>query len=204
MNALHRLSLSVVVLSSALACGGVSSEDDARRAYLGLDNSIEKALALGLQGFSLADSANIDPQTGEGDEAGRITISGQVDQGASANKGLRLFVDLEDYTDGVVVVVDEESGEELEIAIVYNTDPEAQPALNLSLRGIPEGTFTGTLVGDYLMMGDLDGTVHLDLSFSGNLESDGAGGTRRAPGTTRVTGTATAGNGSTFDVNLSI
>ena len=202
MNALHRTFLSVVVLSVVSACGSVSSEDDARRAYLGLDNSIEKALALGFQGFNEASSANISPQTTEGDEAGLITISGQVDQGASANKGMRLFVLLEDYTDGPVVVT--EDGDELEIAIVYNTDPDAQPALNLNLRDIPDGTFTGTLAGDFQMAGELKGSVHLELTFSGELESDGQGGTRRSPGTTLVTGTATADNDSTFEINVTI
>ncbi|HLT29724.1 MAG TPA: hypothetical protein VK013_06760, partial [Myxococcaceae bacterium] len=119
-----------------------------------------------------------------------------------ANKGMRLFVLLEDYTDGPVVV--NEDGDELEIAIAYNTDPDAQPALNLSLRDIPDGTFTGTLSGDFLMDGELKGSVHLDLAFSGELESDGQGGTRRSPGTTLVTGTATADNGSTFEIDVTI
>lgn len=202
MNALHRLLLPVVVLSLSVGCGSVSSEDDARRAYLGLDNAIEKALALGLQGFNEASSANIAPQSMGGDEDGLITVSGQVDQGASANKGMRLTVLLEDYTDGPVVV--NKDGDELEIAIVYNTDPDAQPALNLNLRDIPDGTFTGSLAGDFQMEGELVGSIRLDLAFSGELESDGAGGTRRSPGTTHVTGTATADNGSTFDIDVTI
>src|SRR5690606_6879488 len=101
----------------------------ARRAYLGLDTSIEKALTLGLQGFNAASSANISPQSTDGDETGLITVTGQVDQGASANKGMRLFVQLEEYSDGPVVIVEEDT--ELSIDIVYDTDPEASPALGL-------------------------------------------------------------------------
>src|SRR5882724_10545790 len=129
----------------AVACGGtqVSSDEQARRAYLGLDKSIGKALTLGFAGFNAASSANIDPQTAPGDKSGTLTVTGQVDQGASPNKGMRLRVGLANYSDGDVVP---DGGSP--VAVTYQTDAGAEPALGLTLRGIPTGTFMGTLGGD--------------------------------------------------------
>jgi aryl-alcohol dehydrogenase-like predicted oxidoreductase len=67
---------------------------------LGLDNAVEKSIKLGFDGFDSASSANISPQTANGDEHGTLTITGQVDQGASANKGMRLRVGMVAYNDG--------------------------------------------------------------------------------------------------------
>jgi hypothetical protein len=175
----------------------VSSDEQARRAYLGLDGSIGKALALGFKGFNEASSANISPQSAAGDKSGTITITGQVDQGASANKGMRLNEDLVSYSDGDLHL---DGGGT--VAITYDTDG-GLPALTLSLKGIPTGTLTGSLVGDYNMSGDLSGVVHLDLMMAGDLQPTADGGTDRKPGTTSVTGTATSGTG-TFQVNVSL
>jgi len=193
----------LVLLGLSAACGsGLSSEDDAHRAYLGLDGAVEKALSLGMQGFRQASSANIPEQSTTGEETGTLTVRGQVDQGASANKGMRLSVQLVDYSDGPVIWVEDER--ELEVDIAYATHPDRPPALNLSLRDIPDGTLTGSLAGEFLMSGDLGGTVTLNLAFSGRIEDDGAGGPRRVAGSTTVTGTATASSGSTYAVNLTI
>jgi hypothetical protein len=191
--------LSLAALAAACSSDELDSDEEARRAYLGLDPSIEKSLALGFAGFNAASSANIDPQVAPGTGGGMLTISGQVDQGSSDNKGMRLKVGMVDYTEGLVEVDDE-----TDVAITYDTaaDPVGQPALDLQLRGIPSGTFTGTLVGTYSMAGDIEGDVDLNLSFTGTLMDDGAGGTLRAPGTT-VTGTATSGDG-VFEVNLTL
>src|SRR5678816_4188468 len=98
---MHRLSLGHLAISLALplsilagACGGddsVDSDEEARRAYLGLDNSIEKSLNLGMDGYSAADNANIPDQSGVGEVAGTIVVSGQVDSGVSDNKEMRLY-----------------------------------------------------------------------------------------------------------------
>jgi hypothetical protein len=191
--------VSVFVGCAFLSCGGpaVSSDEQARRAYLGLDPSIGKALALGFKGFNEASSANISPQSAAGDKSGTITVTGQVDQGASANKGMRLNEDLKNYSDGDLHL---DGGGT--VAITYDTDG-GLPALTLSLKGIPTGTFTGSLAGDYNVSGDLSGVVHLDLMMAGDLEPTGDGGTDRKPGTTSVTGTATSGTG-TFQVNVSL
>ncbi len=194
----HALLPFAALLGVTAGCGsdGVDSDEEARRAYLGLDNSIEKALNLGMDGFNAATSANIPEQMTTGDVAGSMVVSGQVDQGVSANKEMRLLVALVGYTDGVAVTVEEE-----DIDIVYDTDPLMLPALDLSLRNIPDGTFTGTLLGSFAMSGDLEGSVTLNLMMSGEIESNGAGGIRRKLGTTHVTGTATSGEG-TYTVDL--
>ena len=60
------VSLSLIALLGA-GCGDddeIDSDEEARRAYLGLDGSIEKSLALGFAGFNAASSANISPQMG--------------------------------------------------------------------------------------------------------------------------------------------
>lgn len=203
MLKLSRTLLLAGLALSAVGCSddAVNSDEQARRAYLGLDGALSRALRLGFKGFNEASSANISPQSEAGDASGTLTVSGQVDQGASANKGMRLFVGATDYSDGPFeVAADDEP-----VSIRYDTsETEAErPRLDLSLRGIPDGTFTGTLAGDFTMHGHLDGIVTLDLAFAGGLESDGSGGVqRRATGTT-VKGTAVAGEG-TYAVDLSL
>jgi hypothetical protein len=191
----------VLLLSAGLVgCGdGVSSDEQARRAYLGLDKSIEKSLQLGFAGFNAASSANISAQLIGGDAAGTLTITGQVDQGTSANKGMRLRVGMTNYSDGTVTV----EVEEVKITYSTSTDTAAQPALDLSLRNIPNGTFTGTLVGSFQMTEDLEGEVTLNLSMSGLIEDDGTGKVRRKAGSTTVTGTAKSGDGE-YQVNVTL
>src|SRR5262245_2565219 len=110
----------------------VDSDEEARRAYLGLDVSIEKSITLGFAGFNAASSANIDPQTTAGTVAGTLTITGQVDQGASANKGMRLKVGMVDYNDGDIVINDDGD----KITVVYDTDADVltQPYLQMMLK----------------------------------------------------------------------
>lgn len=168
-----------------LACKQVDSPEEAALAYTGLDGAVSRALALGLQGFNAASSANIDAQEDAGDTSGTMTVTGQVDQGASDNKGLRLDVALADYSDTL--------GDDDEPDVVYDTDTPA--ALDLQLRDIPDGTLTGTLNGDFAMDGVLQGVVSLALTLDGAIEDDGAGGTQRVEGSTHVTGTATSDYG---------
>ncbi len=198
-----RCSSALVLLLAAgvhlAGCGGddeIDSDEAARQAYLGLDLSIGKALQLGMDGFNEASSANIPPQMTTGDVSGTLGVSGQVDMGASANKEMRLVLDYVDYRDEVP---------EDDPVITYETEADTRPMLNLSLRDIPDGTFTGTLIGTVLMNGDLEGAVDLDLALSGDIEPDPADATklRRVPGTTTVTGTATSSYG-TYDVDVTI
>lgn len=179
----------------------IGSDEEARRAYLGLDGSVAKSLALGFAGFNAASSANIPPQMTTGDAAGTLTITGQVDQGASANKEMRLHVGMVDYDDGPFPI--NEAGDT--ISIQYDTDAAAttQPYLHLSLRDIPAGTFTGELTGTYHLAGAIEGDASLNLTMTGALMDDGSGGTLRMPGATTVTGTATSGDG-VYQVSLTL
>lgn len=180
------------------ACGkGVDSDREAGLAALGLEGAIERALALGFAGFEAAGSANIPPQSGNGDLMGTMTVTGQVDQGNSANKGMRLDIALDAYAD--LETVDDDEGDL--VAIVYSTDPERLPAFDLSLRDIPDGTLDGSIAGIFLLDGDLVGELELQLTLDGAIEAFGSG-TRRVEGTTVVTGTATNSGGGTYDVDV--
>jgi hypothetical protein len=177
------------VLSAIAACGGgVSSEEEARKAYLGLDPSVDKAINLGFDGYNFnPNGANIQPQTADGGVSGTMTVTGQVDQGSSDNKGMRLAEVLSNYSD---------DGD-----VKYNTDQAALPALTINLRNIPTGTVDGSLNGSYIMSGGLTGQVSLALTFAGQIELSADGGVQRKAGTTHITGTATSPAG-TYNVNV--
>jgi hypothetical protein len=186
-----------LVLLLAPNCGSnnVSSDDDARRAYLGLDGSIDKAIDLGFEGFNAAQSANISTENAGGVIGGTIAVNGQVDQGVSANKQMRLNITMAGYTDIRGFTYD--TGELADGSV-------ALPALDLSLQGIPNGTLSGSLAGTFRMSGDLSGPVTLSLMINGDLAPTPDGGSRtvvRKPGTTHVTGTAISPAG-TFSVDV--
>ena len=192
----------VAVLSfAAAACGsdGVSSNETAQRAYVGLDRSVGRAIQLGFDGFNSATGASVTAQMANGEAGGVLTVTGMVDQGASVNKGMRLASQMVDYSDGKVTV----NGKTL--TITYNTasDPAGDPALQMMLKNIPTGTIDGMLMGTYHMTGDLQGDVTLDLTFNGTLMQGPAGSVVRVPGSTTVTGTATSGSG-VFTVMVTI
>jgi hypothetical protein len=178
----------VLVLATA-GCSGVSSSDDARKAYLSLDPSVDKAITLGFAGFNAATSANIAPQMTTGTKTGTMTVTGQVDQGASVNKTMRLQEALVSYSD--------------DGSVTYATSASALPELDMDLKGIPTGTVTGTLVGSYDMSGDESGNLMMNLAFSGELQPDPNDATKvqRKPGTTHVTGSATSSAG-TYSVDV--
>jgi hypothetical protein len=183
-----------------MACGSdsVSNSDNARRAYLGLDAAIDKALNLGMKGYNDASSANIPTEMTTGDVMGTLTVTGQVDQGASSNKEMRLITAFVGYEDRVLV-----GDAPTPTGIVYDAAAGSAADLNLSLRNIPSGTFTGTLNRAVHMTGDLKGDVTLMLTFSGNLQpvAGMAGKIQRMPGSTHITGTATSDYG-TFTVDI--
>jgi len=192
----------LVVLALA-ACGGsssVSSEDAAQRVYFGLDRAVDRALNLGMDGYNAAQSANIPPQIGDGDVSGTLTVDGQVDQGVSSNKELRLTTAFARYSD-TAERPDGGMADAGPSGLVYDTAATALPALDLSLRNIPTGTFSGTLNGSVDVSGDLKGSVTLALSFDGALRSAGGSAIGRVPGSTHVTGTATSEFG-TYMIDL--
>lgn len=197
---LPRLTAVLLVAGLAPACSSdtsLSSDEQARRAYLGLDKSIGKSITLGFDGFNSASSANISPQTTTGDGTGMLVITGQVDQGSSANKGMRLAVAMTDYSDGKFVV------DGNDVSLTYATDAAAQPTLDMMLKGIPTGTISGTLAGLYHMSGDLVGDVTLTLTFTGDLQAGPNNTVERKPGTTVVSGTAAA-DGGTYNVMVTL
>ena len=186
---LTRRALFALIPAASLAfagCGGGGAVDDevaARLAYLGLDQAVDRALKLGFAGFNAASSANIPEQSEPGAAAGLMVVNGKVDQGASNNKGMRLLVTLQDsYSDGPV--------EDLEI--FYNGGPIN---LDLSMKGLPNASLSGTFKGAFAMSGDLAGNVALDLAITGMTEEGPDGAIRRQAGTIRVTGTATSDYG---------
>lgn len=185
-----RSTLALVSVLFVAGCGdGVSSSEEAARAYQGLDASIDKAISLGLDGFNGASSANIAPQTGKGAKTGTITITGKVDQGSSSNKTMNLEEALAKYSD------DEK--------VTYDTTAGALPTIDIKLSKVPDGTLDGTLNGAFTMTGELEGTVTLALAFTGDLEPTAADPAKvqRKAGSTHITGTATSEFG-TFEVDL--
>lgn len=193
--ALRLLPIALVGLTSA-SCGprggGVDDELSAELAYRGLDRGIDRIIELGFKGFNEAGSANIPPQTASGDAGGTMDVGGQVDQGASNNKGMRLTVALSDYSDGPPAGSD--------LVIVYNGSLDTA---DLSMKGLPDADLTGTLVGNLAMDGDLQGNLALNLSITGMTMDAGGGLIARAPGTIHVTGTATSDYG-VFNVDVSL
>lgn len=189
---MHRRIFALVLSLSALGAvgcgGGVGSEEDAKAAYQGLDLSIDKAIQLGFDGFNAATSANIADQKTTGKESGTMVIGGQVDQGASDNKTMNLTEKLTDYSD-----VEK---------YTYNTK-DTPPLISLKLSKIPDGTLTGEMHGEYVMSGELEGDVILDLTFEGALQPVGGDNTKveRKPGTTKILGTAESPYG-TYKVSL--
>lgn len=193
MVSVTRLGLSALCSAAlwAAACGSsVSSEEEARRAYLGLDAHVDKAISLGFAGFNSATSANITPQNTTGQASGTLTVSGKVDQGTSANKNMTLNEDMVKYSDDGL--------------LFYDTNSASRPVLDMQLKGIPTGTVSGTLVGGYNMTGDLTGSVTLNLVFNGTLQPNAIDSKKveRKPGTTVITGTATSGGGGVYQVSV--
>ena len=176
-----------ILLLAACGTNEVNSVEAAKTAYLSLDASIDKAIKLGFDGFNSASSANISPQTAAGTLSGTLTVTGQVDQGSSANKGMRLFTNFATYSD--------------DGKVTYQTDAAALPALNMQLKNIPTGTVDGTLVGNVSMTGTIKGNLALNLTFTGQIQAGSGNTVERKPGTTHVTGTATSTYG-TYAVDV--
>ena len=196
---MNKLLLLCFVLG-ACSSDSVSSDEQARRAYLGLDKSIGKAVTLGFDGYNTSNNgANISPQTAMGDKAGTLTVSGSVDQGMSTNKTMRLNIGMVGYSDGPIAIDDKGHT----ISVTYDTATTAtdQPYLQMMLMNIPTGTLTGsvtsgtTMTGKYHLTGDIKGDVELDLMITGTLMSGPNNTVVRVPGSTHVTGTAVSGDG---------
>jgi hypothetical protein len=195
--------LAIALLFGACSDSSVDSNEQARRAYLGLDKSVSKSLTLAFQGYNAASSANIPAQMAPGDASpgGTLTISGQVSHGNQMQATMTLAVGMVKYTDGKFVI-DKNNNT---IAVTYDTSTATamQPALNIKLNGSSGNAIDGTLVGDYTMTGDLKGTVTLDLTITGTFSGTGTS-IMRVPGSTTVTGTAVNSSGGMFTINVTI
>lgn len=186
----------------------IDSDEAARRAYLGLDGSISKAIELGFKGFNEATNANIAPQTANAMVGGTLTVTGQVDSGQSSNKQMRLNIGMVNYDDGDVKI--NEDGDT--IHIVYNTDTVLtnQPYLQMSLANFPAGTLTGmltsnsTMTGVYHLTGDITADLTLNLTIAGTTMAGTTTMVERVPGTTTITGTATNGDGGVYNISITI
>lgn len=183
----------------------ISSDEEAELAYLGLDRAVERAVRLGIDGYNDASSANIPDQSEDGDVSGVMTVGGQVDQGNSDNKGLRLDVALDQYAD----LVDVDEDEDRDVSITYWTDeghPDGLPYLQMRLRDVPDGTLEGSFEGTFGMEGDLEGELVLEVELEGDIQADpeDAEQVQRVPGTTTVQGTARSSRGGTYDIDITI
>jgi hypothetical protein len=204
----RRTTLTVAVLSLLAAqCGGVSNADAARRSYLGLDRAVDRALSLAFDGLNAASSANIPAQMASGDLAGTMLVEGQVSQGSSSNREMRLLVTLTGYRDNVSDTGATDAGAAdagatgPALRLIYSKPASGMPiAMDLSLR---PPMFTGTFAGTLDMTGELAGTVTVNVTLSGQLESMSGSGSRlqRVAGTTRITGTVTSAYG-TYPVDV--
>jgi hypothetical protein len=189
----------------ATGCGDgddIDSDEEARRAYLGLDGSVAKSITLGFDGFNAATNANIPDQTTDGTAGGTLTIGGKVDAGTSTNKVMTLSVGMVAYTDGPFVINDDDDT----IEVVYDTDVDValQPVINMKLQDFPTGTIEGTLIGTYSLSGGVEGEVTLNLAFTGDLEDLGDGDVGRVAGSVHVTGTAVTPNDGSFTVDVTL
>ena len=195
MNQMPALLVAITALSALSGCStAITDEEAAERADLGVDPAVELALQLGLDGYNAATSANIPNQDASGAASGSIVVGGQVDQGSSDNKQLRLDVWLNDWSNGVL-------DDDDDFDVSYATD--APLLLDISLRGLPDADLEGSLIGDVMLDGELDGPLTLELVFDGQTETDpdDPSRIRRVPGSTHVTGTATVGRG-VYDIDL--
>jgi hypothetical protein len=196
----------LMILSSILAAGcssdtAVDSNEQARRAYLGLDKSVSKGLTLAFQGYDMASNANIPAQMMTGDVRGTIAVTGKVDHGNPTQATMNVDIGLATYGDGPVSI--DAKGHTVSITYDTSTDVTQQPVLNLKLNASSGNSLSGTLGGDYTMSGDLKGVVTLDLTIDGMFSGSGTT-VQRVPGSTIVTGSAVNASGGMYQINVTL
>jgi hypothetical protein len=200
---MRNFALTLLVLATACSSSdSVDSNEQARRAYLGLDKSISKSLTLGFSGYNAASNANIPAQMTMGDKAGTLTITGKVDQGNCSQLGMTLDVGMVKYSDGPVVI--DKDNHTVTITYDTSTDVAMQPVLALKMNASSGNSITGTLTGDYTMTGDIKGTVTLDLTITGTFMGSCTAQLSRVAGGTTVTGTAVNSSGGMYQINITI
>jgi hypothetical protein len=185
---LTRIGFVLVLAMCGCDNGSVHSDADAQKAYLGIDASIDKAITLGFDGYNTStNGANISPQMTTGMLQGTLTVDGMVDQGSSSNKNMTLNLAYVAYSD--------------DGKVLYDSTAATAPVLTMSLKGIPTGTLSGSIIGELTMTGDLKNVVTLNLTFTGDLQAGANNTVERKPGTTHITGTAVSDYG-TYAVDI--
>ncbi len=194
----------IILCAAIAACSSdstsVDSTTQARRAYLGLDQSISKSLQLAFQGYDAATNANIPAQMTAGAKTGMLVIGGKVDSGTCSQLSMSLDVGMTNYSDGPF----KDGSTTLNVTYATSTDTTMQPVLGIKLNGSAGNTISATLVGDYTMTGDLKGTVTLDLMINGTYSGTCPNAVMRVAGSTTVTGTAVNSSGGMYTVNVTI
>lgn len=177
--------LALFLVAAACGCGSGDAptvNTQAMEAYLGLDSSLDKALNLAFAGMNSAATANIAPETVAGDVKGKLVVMGQVDQGTSSSKTIRVDTLYNGYSD---------DGDTF-----YATDAAAPPLLALELTRVPYGTLSGSFLGVFTMSGLLVGPLTVELALDGQLQPAGnAGGIARVMYSTHIHGTAVSDYG---------
>jgi hypothetical protein len=186
----------------ACTSSNVDSNEQARRAYLGLDESISKSLDLAFAGYNAASSANIPTELGSGAASGTITVAGKVSHGNPQQASMSVTAALDQYSDGPFAVGSGSNSPTISVEYTSGSG-SAAPALGIKLNASAGNALDGTLTGDYDMTGDLTGSVTLDLTLTGQFSGSGTA-VERVPGSTTVTGTAVNASGGVFDVNVTL
>ena len=197
-----KFALALLTVAACSSDDTVNSNEQARRAYLGLDKSISKSLTLGFAGYNAATNANIPPQMVAGDKAGMLNITGKVDQGNCAQLGMTLDVGMVGYSDGPVPI--DNNNHTVTITYDTSTDTTMQPVLSLKMNASSGNSITGTLMGDYKMSGDIKGTVTLDVTITGTFMGTCTADLARVAGSTTISGTAVNSSGGMYEINVTI
>ncbi len=200
-----KLALAFLVFSAACSSSdSVDSNEQARRAYLGLDKSISKSLALAFAGYDAATNANIPTQMTMGDAmpGGTLTITGKVDSGTCSQLSMGLDVGMVKYTDGPFVI--DSKNDKISVTYDTSTTVASQPLLSIKLNGSSGNSINASLMGDYTMTGDIKGTVTLDLTIVGTFSGTCPNAVQRVSGSTTVTGTVVNSSGGMYSVNVTI
>jgi hypothetical protein len=191
----------IAIFAALVGCtsSSVDSNEQARRAYLGLDSSISQSLELAFAGYDAASNASIPTEMGSGSTTGTLTVAGKVDQGNPQQASMALTAALDHYSDGPFVV--DTKGDK--ISVTYTTGSATPPTLGIKLNASSGNSLAGTLTGDYEMTGGLTGSVTLDVTLTGTFTGSGTT-VQRVPGSTTVTGTAVNSSGGMYDVNVTL
>lgn len=186
---MHASLIKTALLPLLLTCAGctLSPEEAVKQAYLGLDSSLDKTLGLAFTGFNESKDTDVPQQTAHGAWTGSMAILGTVEKTGTTDATLKLVEGMKEYCD---------DGKH-----TYDTTSSNLPVLQLELKNMPIGTFTGSLTGEFTASDGVAGQVVLDLTFEGVVEPI-SGGTKVAPksGATHITGTTTL-NSATYDVD---